>query len=247
MGGSRVRYDDTTLIRPSGTFSRKREKDNLAPLPLAGEGGPERSEGPGEGMTFLKDFVNVLSEASISFVLLSAIFIFIVYFNLLGGRLKSKAGYGFLGFGILLIVAGIFILPLLYLGIAYLILLFGLASLGPRLWDRKIGLRLFILGAIAFAVSMLDPNLFLIAAKGDNVPIVAMLFLVGFFLWLSMHQAITNDGRIAQGLKPMEASDGEADNRHIVGLGDDEAKVRVEHPEDEKDREKSQQAVPDAV
>ena len=46
--------------------------------------------------------------------------------------------------------------------------------------------------AVAFlGVSMLDPNFALIVKKPDNVPIVAMLFLVGFFLWLSMHQAIT--------------------------------------------------------
>src|SRR5213079_1316894 len=65
-------------------------------------------------MTFFKDFVNVLSGASISFILLSSIFAFIVYFNLLGGRLKSKGGYGFVAFGALLLVTGIFITPLLY-------------------------------------------------------------------------------------------------------------------------------------
>src|SRR3954447_8836223 len=108
-------------------------------------------------MTFLKDFVNVLSAASISFVLLSSIFAFIIYFNLLGGRFKSKGGYGFLAFGILLLVAGIFITPLLYLGIAYLLVLFGLVALGPRLWDTKIGLRLFIVGMLAFALSLFDP------------------------------------------------------------------------------------------
>ena len=62
-------------------------------------------------MTFFKDFVNVLSAASISFVLLSSIFAFIVYFNLLGGRLKSKGGYGFVAFGVFLLIAGIFITP----------------------------------------------------------------------------------------------------------------------------------------
>jgi hypothetical protein len=36
-----------------------------------------------------------------------------------------------------------------------------------------------------------------------------MLFLVGYFLWLSMHQAFQNDDRIAAGLPPAEASDGE--------------------------------------
>ncbi|MEK6372902.1 MAG: hypothetical protein AABO58_09410 [Acidobacteriota bacterium] len=158
-------------------------------------------------MTFLKDFVNALSEASISFVLLSAIFIFIVYFNLLGGRFKSKAGYGFLAFGLLLLLAGIFILPLLYLGIAYLFLLFALAALGPRLWDKKIGLRLFIIGAIAFAVSMLDPNFFLIAAKGDNVPIVAMIFLLGIFTWIALRKAYLNDQQMAAGGIPWEKTE----------------------------------------
>ena len=58
-------------------------------------------------MTFLKDFINVLSASSISFLLLSSVFGFIVFFNLLDGRLRSKGGYGFIGFGVLLFVAGL--------------------------------------------------------------------------------------------------------------------------------------------
>ena len=45
-------------------------------------------------MTFIRNFINVLSVASISFILLSAVFAFIVYFNLLDGRLKDD-GHGF--------------------------------------------------------------------------------------------------------------------------------------------------------
>src|SRR4029079_2953751 len=100
----------------------------------------------------------------------SAIFGFIVYFNLLDGRLKSKAGTGFTVFGVLLLLVGLFFRPLLYLGIAYFLLLFALAHLGPRLWEKKTGLWMLILGGGAFAVSMLDPNFYLIAAKPDNVP-----------------------------------------------------------------------------
>src|SRR5436190_13449945 len=107
-------------------------------------------------MTFFKDFVNVLSGASISFILLSSIFAFIIYFNLLGGRLKSAGGYGFVAFGALLLLTGIFITPLLYCGIAYLLVLFGLVALGPRLWDAKIGLRLLLGGMLAFALSLFD-------------------------------------------------------------------------------------------
>jgi quinol-cytochrome oxidoreductase complex cytochrome b subunit len=42
-----------------------------------------------------------------------------------------------------------------------------------------------------------------------------MLFLVGYFLWLSMYQAYQNDARIAAGKAPMEASDGEADKTWV--------------------------------
>src|SRR5262245_41038622 len=136
-------------------------------------------------MDFIKDFINTLSAASISFLLLSSIFAFIVYFSLLDGRLKSKVGGAFAAFGVLLIVVGFAIRPLLFLGIAYLALMFVIAHLGPRVWDTKIGLWMFIIGGAAFGVSMIDPNFYLIAAKPDNVPIVAMIFLLGFFTWVA--------------------------------------------------------------
>jgi hypothetical protein len=75
---------------------------------------------------------------------------------------------------------------------------------------------IFGLLAVAFVgVSMLDPNFALIVKKPDNVPIVAMLFLVGFFLWLSMSQAYHNDDRIAAGKPPVEAADGEAEKTWV--------------------------------
>ena len=87
---------------------------------------------------------------------------------------------------------------------------FFLASLKYKaFWKPKVALAFGVLGAGFLAVSMLDPNFALIVKKPDNIPIVAMLFMVGFFVWLSMHQAIQNDERIAQGLKPYEGSNGE--------------------------------------
>ena len=155
-------------------------------------------------MDFIKDFVNVLSAGSISFLLLTSIFALIIFFNLLNGRIKSTGGLAFLGFGILLLVVGIFIRPLFYLGVAYLLILVALAALGGRLWDTKIGLRLFVVGGLAFGLSMLDPNFFLIAAKPDNVPIVAMIFLLGFFTWLALRKAYLNDSQLALGGIPWE-------------------------------------------
>jgi hypothetical protein len=76
-------------------------------------------------------------------------------------------------------------------------------------WRPRVALALFVLGAVFLGVSMLDRDFLLIVKKPDNIPIVAMLFLVGFFLYLSMNQAYTNDARIAAGQPPAEASNGE--------------------------------------
>ena len=158
-------------------------------------------------MTFIKDFINVLSASSISFLLLSSIFAFIVYFNLLDGQLRTKGGKLFLGLGIAFVLIGLFIRPLLYLGIAYLAIMFGLAHLGPRLWDRKVGKWLLIFMLAGFFVSMLDPNFFLIAAKPDNVPIGAMIFLLGIFTWIALRKAYLNDKQIAAGGIPWEKTE----------------------------------------
>jgi hypothetical protein len=40
--------------------------------------------------------------------------------------------------------------------------------------------------------------------KPDNVPIVAMVYLLGFFTWLGTAQAVGNDDRLACGLPPVE-------------------------------------------
>ncbi len=89
------------------------------------------------------------------------------------------------------------------------ILLFFASLRFKQIWQPKSAVILGVAGAIFIAVSMLDRNFALIVKKPDNVPIVAMLFLVGFFWWLAMYQAHRNDARIAQGQPPLESSDGE--------------------------------------
>jgi hypothetical protein len=58
------------------------------------------------------------------------------------------------------------------------------------------GMTLFLV------LSFFDPNFRLIVTKPDNVPIVGMLFLVPFFTWYSMREAVRNDQRTAEG-KPL--------------------------------------------
>src|SRR5204862_718024 len=48
---------------------------------------------------------------------------------------------------------------------------------------------------VFFGLSVLDKNFRLIVSKADNVPIVGMLFLVPFFTWFSMREAVRNDKR----------------------------------------------------
>ncbi len=158
-------------------------------------------------MTFIRDFINVLSASSISFLLLSSVFAFVIYFNLLDGRLRSKGGAAFIALGVVFFVAGLFIKPLLYLSIAYFVVMFFLVNLGGRLWDKRVGLKLLIGVAAAFALSMLDPNFFLIAAKPDNVPIGAMIFLLGIFTWIALRKAYLNDRQLASGGIPWEKTE----------------------------------------
>jgi hypothetical protein len=103
--------------------------------------------------------------------------------------------------------------PEIFLTVAAVVFLWALFNRG--IWRARPAMIIGILAVVFLAVSMLDPNFALIVKKPDNVPIVAMLFLVGFFLWLSMSQAYDNDDRIAAGQPPKEASDGEAEKTWV--------------------------------
>jgi len=58
---------------------------------------------------------------------------------------------------------------------------------------------LFNAGVLFLAVSMTDFDFRQIVGKPDNVPIVGMLFLVGFFTWLYFYKSKDNDRRVAEG------------------------------------------------
>ena len=78
--------------------------------------------------------------------------------------------------------------------------------------------RFFVQPMVAWAVlnlsllvmgfSMTDENFAAIVMKPDNVPIVALVFLLGFFTWLAA-KAVENDDRLRQGLPPTEKLDNE--------------------------------------
>ncbi|MFV2066527.1 MAG: hypothetical protein ACC645_06065 [Pirellulales bacterium] len=65
------------------------------------------------------------------------------------------------------------------------------------------------LALLTLGLSMTNKDFFAIVAKPDNVPIVALVFLLGFFTWLGTSQAVRNDDRALRGLPPLEKENSE--------------------------------------
>ena len=82
------------------------------------------------------------------------------------------------------------------------ILLFVSVKYRQVFYSDKVALVLFPAMAVFIGLSMFDADFYLIVTKPDNVPIVGMLFLIPFFTWFSMREAVRNDTRVEQG-KPL--------------------------------------------
>ncbi|MDA1012878.1 MAG: hypothetical protein O3A00_00325 [Planctomycetota bacterium] len=80
-----------------------------------------------------------------------------------------------------------------------------------RRWlvQDHIGWLLLNASLVFTALSMTDYDFRQIVGKPDNVPIVAMLFIVGFFTWLYFKKAVENDDRIDQGRPLLEQENNE--------------------------------------
>jgi hypothetical protein len=84
------------------------------------------------------------------------------------------------------------------------IVVFAISLRRASFWSKRGGLIALVSILVFFVLSMFDANFRIIVTKPDNVPIVGLIFLVGFFTWLAMHQAFENDKRIAAGGIPGE-------------------------------------------
>ena len=73
--------------------------------------------------------------------------------------------------------------------------------------SKAVGYGLLGFLTLFFVLGGLDPNFQLIITKPDNVPIVGLIFLLVFFTWYSMRQAVLNDQRIAKGEGPIEKAE----------------------------------------
>lgn len=90
------------------------------------------------------------------------------------------------------------------------LVLLGLAFVFRRFLVQPIvawaGLNLSLL---FMGLSMTDPDFASIVTKPDNVPIVGLIYLLGFFTWLATWYAVQNDQRAKDGLPPLESLDDE--------------------------------------
>ena len=68
-----------------------------------------------------------------------------------------------------------------------------------------VAIGLLIFSFVFVAISTASPQFAKEAAKPDNVPLWIMLYLTAFCLWVSFWQAVNNDERMKQGLRPDEA------------------------------------------
>jgi hypothetical protein len=70
--------------------------------------------------------------------------------------------------------------------------------------NRWFALTLLVLVLAFFGIGLTDDNFRKIVAAPDNVPIVAMIFIFGYFTWYAMRKAVENDQRIAEGKPTIE-------------------------------------------
>ena len=77
-------------------------------------------------------------------------------------------------------------------------------------WKRElfarnaVGYGLMGFLGLFFLFGLTDENFALIISKPDNVPIVALIFLVIFFTWYAVREGVRNDRRMAAGDDPIE-------------------------------------------
>ena len=88
------------------------------------------------------------------------------------------------------------------------VLLFLGMLVGYKWWTKpKVAIGILSGMVLFMLISWPDPNFRKIVTKPDNVPIVALLFILGFYCWWALRQAAINDERIERGEPPVEATE----------------------------------------
>lgn len=85
------------------------------------------------------------------------------------------------------------------------VIIFGLFVTFPRqCTSKKVALPAVILVLLFFAIGFTDEHFRTIISAPDNVPIVGLIFIFGYFTWYAMKKAVENDRRIEKGEPTIE-------------------------------------------
>lgn len=88
--------------------------------------------------------------------------------------------------------------------------LFGLAVTFPKfVTSTPVALALSGLALAFLGIGLTDEHFRTIITTPDNVPIVGMLFVFGYFTWFALRKAVENDALIAAGNPPREKAESE--------------------------------------
>ncbi len=79
------------------------------------------------------------------------------------------------------------------------VLLFTSLKYPRKFYTNKVAAFVFGGMILFLALSIFDADFRKVVTKPDNVPIVGMLFLVPFFTWFSLREAVKNDQRLEEG------------------------------------------------
>jgi len=93
--------------------------------------------------------------------------------------------------------------PRVFVGLA-VALLFLVVWKRDKIASNTVGYGVLGVLTAFFIFGTFDPNFRLIVTKPDNVPIVGLIFLLVFFVWYSIREAVLNDRRILAGQGPIE-------------------------------------------
>ena len=84
------------------------------------------------------------------------------------------------------------------------IALFASLKWPEKFYSDKSAKILFSVMIAFFLVSLFDEDFRKVVTKPDNVPIVGMLFMIPFFTWFSLREAVRNDQRSSEGKQLIE-------------------------------------------
>ncbi len=100
-------------------------------------------------------------------------------------------------------IVNVLMTPVLYT-LGSILLFFGAYYFRAFLVKPVVAWSLLNATFLLMGLSMTNTSFAGIVMKPDNVPIVAMIFMLGFFTWVATIRAVANDERLAEGLPPLE-------------------------------------------